>query len=134
VCLWPAPPILPSAVLRSRSRPHNHDLIAFDNFTQNGEWRFAGARRTVIRFEPRLLTDSVEAAIDAAIDGLGITRVLSYQVACHVREGRLTYLLAPLDPPAVPVNLLFQANRQRSPNVRALLGASRRYFTEQSIV
>ena len=104
---------------------HNHELIAFDNFTPNGEWRFRGAVRSAIRIEPRLLTDSVEAAIDAALDGLGIARVLSYQVTNHVDAGRLALVLDDLAPPAVPVSLLYQANRQRSPNVRAMIDAAR---------
>jgi DNA-binding transcriptional LysR family regulator len=44
-----------------------HDLIAFDSFALNSEWRFTQSGRPAIRCEPRLLTNSVEA-IDAAID------------------------------------------------------------------
>ena len=105
---------------------HDHDLIAFDNFSQNGEWRFAGEGRPAIRFEPKLLTNSVEAAIDAAILGAGITRVLTYQVEDAVRAGRLSYVLEAFDPPAVPISLLFQANRARSANVRAFIDAMKR--------
>lgn len=105
-----------------------HDLIAVENFTQNGEWRFAGPGRPAVRVVPRLFTDSVEAAIAAAIDGLGVARVLSYQVARHIRERRLAPVLGVLAPPPVPVNLVFQANRQHAPNVRALLSAARGYF------
>ncbi len=107
---------------------HDHDLIAFDRFTQNGEWRFAGAGRPAIRFEPRLLTDSIDAAIDAALDGLGIVRVLTYQVMHHVGAGRLVLVLDDLAPLPVPVSLLYQANRQRSPNVRAMVDATREYL------
>ena len=105
-----------------------HDLIAFDNFALNGEWRFTKSGRPAIRCEPRLLTNSVEAAIDAALDGLGIARVLSYQVDAHVRAGRLRYVLPGSDPPVVPVSLLFQANRRGSPNVRALIAVAQEYF------
>jgi len=105
-----------------------HDLIAFDNFALNGEWRFTKSGRPAIRCEPRLLTNSVEAAIDAALDGLGIARVLSYQVDAHVRAGRLRYVLPEFDPPVVPVSLLFQANRRGSPNVRALIAVAQEYF------
>ena len=105
-----------------------HDLIAFDNFALNGEWRFTKSGRASIRCEPRLLTNSVEAAIDAALDGLGIARVLSYQVDAHVRAGRLRYVLPEFDPPVVPVSLLFQANRRGSPNVRALIAVAQEYF------
>jgi DNA-binding transcriptional LysR family regulator len=105
-----------------------HDLIVFDNFATNGEWRFTELGRPAIRCEPRLLTNSVEAAIDAALDGLGIARALSYQVDDHVRAGRLRYVLPQFDPPTVPANLLFQASRRGSPNVRALIAAALDYF------
>src|SRR5262249_36043177 len=71
-----------------------HDLIAFDSFALNGEWRFTQSGRPAIRCEPRVLANSVEAAIDAALDGLGIVRALSYQVDAHVRAGRLRYVLS----------------------------------------
>lgn len=106
----------------------DHDLVGFDNFTRNGEWRLGPSGDEVVRCEPRLMTNSVEAAIDAAISGLGIARVLDYQVAQHVAAGRLRYVLAALDPPPVPVSLVYQANRLRSPNTRALIDAARRHF------
>jgi hypothetical protein len=59
---------------------------------------------------------------------LGIARTLSYQVDAHVRARRLRYVLPEFDPPALPVNLLFQANRRGSPNVRALITAAYDYF------
>lgn len=79
----------------------------------------------MIRFEPRLLTDSVEAAIDAAAEGLGVTRALCYQVKRRVAEGTLQWVLPQHDTPGVPISLLFQANRQRAPNVRAFIQATK---------
>lgn len=105
---------------------HDHALVAFENFTPNGEWRFRSAQRTAIRFEPRLLTNSVEAAIAAARSGTGITRALCYQVEASVAAGELAYVLPEHDPPAAPISLLFQANRSRSPNVRAFVGGMKR--------
>ena len=107
---------------------HQHDLIAFEGFAPNGEWRFTSSGRPAIRFEPRLLTNSVETAIDAALNGLGIARALSYQVAAHIQSGRLRYVLPAFDPPPVPVNLVFQASRRGAPNVRALIAGAQAYF------
>lgn len=118
------------AYLETRGTParpadlRDHALIAFDGFAANGEWRFAGGG--AVRFAARLVTDSVEAAIDAAIDGIGITRALCYQTKRHMAEGRLAPVLPDHDPPGVPVTLLFQANRQRSPNVRAFIDLARK--------
>ncbi len=105
-----------------------HDLIVFDNIAPNGEWRFTASGRPAIRCKPRLLTNTAEAAIDAAADGLGIARALSYQVDAHVRAGRLRYVLPEYDPPPVPVSLVFQASRRGSANVRALIAAAQAYF------
>ena len=127
------------AYLKARGTPreiadlHDHDLIAFDSFAPNGEWRFAGPRSPALRFKPRLLTNSVETVTDAALDGLGIARVLSYQVARHIQERRLVRLFPTHEPLPLPVNLVFQANRQRSPNVRALLDAARAYFARRKV-
>jgi DNA-binding transcriptional LysR family regulator len=109
-----------------------HDLIVFDRFAPSGEWRFTAEGRPAIRCEPRLLTDSVEASVGAAVAGAGIARVLSYQVADHVREGRLRYVLEPFEPPAWPVHLLFQAHRRRTPNVGAFIAAAQAYCRGRS--
>lgn len=99
----------------------DHDLIAFDALAPNGEWRFGP--RSALRLDPRLRTSSVEAAIAAAIADVGIARVFSYQVREHIAAGRLSEILAERAPPPVSISLLFQANRQTSPNVRAFIDA-----------
>jgi DNA-binding transcriptional LysR family regulator len=106
----------------------DHDLIGFDGFALGDEWRFGGDSSTTVRFTPRLVTNSVEAAIDAAVDGLGVARPLSYQVEHPLADGRLVRLLEGFDPPKIPINLVFQANRRGSPNVRALIETAQAYF------
>jgi DNA-binding transcriptional LysR family regulator len=102
-----------------------HDLIAFDTLAPNMEWRFGPKSRSAVRLEPRLLTNSVETAVDAAIAGLGITRAFCYQVSDNLAGGRLVEILGDYAPPPVPISLLFQANRQNSPNVRAFVQAAK---------
>ncbi len=121
------------AYLEARGAPADvaalaaHDLVVFESFAQNGEWRFGPDAGPPLRANPRLLTDSVESAIDAAIAGVGITRVLSYQVQAHVQAGRLRYVLEGAEPPPAPVSLVFQANRRRAPNVAAFVAAAQEY-------
>ena len=107
---------------------HEHDLIVFDTLAPNGEWRFTPEGRPAIRCEARLLTNSVDASIEAALQGLGVARVLSYQVRAHVREGRLKYLLETMEPSPAPINLVFQASRRRTPNVSAFIAGCQAYF------
>lgn len=105
-----------------------HDLIAFDSGLGAAEWRFGAEGRPVVRVEPRLLTNSIDATLEAALSGLGITRLYSYQTDAAVAAGRLVYLLPELEPQAVPVTLVFQANRRGTPNVRGFIAAAQSYF------
>ena len=51
-------------------------------------WTFAiGKSEVSVPIRSRLVVNTAEAAIDAAIAGIGITRVLSYQIAAAVRAG-----------------------------------------------
>jgi DNA-binding transcriptional LysR family regulator len=126
------------AYLETRGEPtdvahlHEHDLIVFEAFAPNQEWRFTAEGRPAIRCEPRLLTNSMESSIDAALDGIGIARALSYQVQDHVQAGRLKYLLSGVEPPPLPINLVFHANRRRTPNVSAFIAATQDYCRGRS--
>lgn len=117
--------------LRERGTPasvaqlHAHALLAFDGFAPNGEWRFAGPGRPSVRLEPRLLTNDMDSAIDAAVDGLGIARCFCYQVQARLATGDLVRVLDEAALPPVPVSLVFQAQRQRSAAVRAFLDLAR---------
>jgi DNA-binding transcriptional LysR family regulator len=46
-----------------------------------------------VQFTPRLHVNSVPAAVASAVEGRGVTRPLSYQVAEHVHDGRLQIVL-----------------------------------------
>jgi DNA-binding transcriptional LysR family regulator len=54
----------------------------------------------------RLKINSAEAAIDAAISGIGVTNVLSYQVAMPVSEGKLSLILREFEPEPTPVQIV----------------------------
>jgi DNA-binding transcriptional LysR family regulator len=113
---------------------YDHAHIVFDNFAPEGEWKFGGPGRPTVRVKPRLLLNDVAATIGATVAGAGIARLLSYQVAEELADGRLIAVLDEFAPPPVPVHLVFPANRQRSPNLRAFLEAVRLHFRERPLV
>ena len=104
---------------------HDHALIAFTELDRGHDWRFGTAGRPAIRIEPRLSVNTADAAIAAAVDGVGIARVLSYQAIDAIASGQLVTLLDDAAPPAVPVHLVYQAKRSASVNVRAFIDAAR---------
>jgi len=93
----------------SPSELAGHDVVAFTGTTPIPDrWTFrrAGRPDANVSLRPRLVTDTARSAIDAAAAGLGITRVMSYQVDELVREGKLAMALDELDAAPIPVSLV----------------------------
>jgi DNA-binding transcriptional LysR family regulator len=85
-----------------------HDGISFQGFASAPEWRY---RRDGVAFavEPRqrLAVNTTGAAIQAALAGLGVIRVLSYQVEEELRSGRLQVLLSEFSSEPLPINFVY---------------------------
>jgi len=105
-----------------------HALISFTELERAHEWRFGPAGKPAIRIEPRLTVNTADAAVAAAVDSVGIARVLSYQALAEIAADRLVTLFDELAPPAIPIHLVYQANRRASVNVRAFIDAARAHF------
>ncbi|MGY4305605.1 DNA-binding transcriptional LysR family regulator [Bradyrhizobium sp. USDA 4369] len=99
-----------------------HDCITFDGLAASDAWAF-GARHgpLSVRIRSRLVVNTAEAAIDAALSGLGVTRVLSYQVAGAVHAGRLQLALESFEPPPAPVSLVHAGQGLLPLKLRAFL-------------
>ena len=65
--------------------------------------------------------EKTRRAIDAAIAGAGVTRVLSYQAAQAIADGRLVAVLAEYEPEPFPVSLVYPAGRLVPLKLRAFL-------------
>lgn len=71
-----------------------HDCITFAGLMSPNSWTFkAGKSDMAVAIRSRLVVNTAEAAIDAAVAGIGVTRVLSYQVAQASRAGTLVVAL-----------------------------------------
>jgi len=108
-----------------------HDCIAFSALDARDRWTFSdGKRQRRIRVRSRLAVNTAEAAIDAAIAGVGITRVLSYQAAIALADGSLKEILKGSDSAEIPVSILHREDRLAQTKVQAFVtfaaGALRR--------
>jgi DNA-binding transcriptional LysR family regulator len=85
-------------------------------------WAFEHKGRA-LSFRPRsrLLANSSEVGIEAALAGAGITRVLSYMVASHVRAGRLRLLLEDYEAEPLPIHVVYREGRHAPARVRAFV-------------
>jgi len=99
-----------------------HDCITFEGFPFPDFWVFPTSKSYVsAAVHSRLVVNTAEAAIDAAIAGLGVTRVLSYQVAAAVKAGRLNIVLEEVEPLPSPVSLVYSGQRRLPLKLRAFL-------------
>ncbi|MBO1111554.1 LysR substrate-binding domain-containing protein [Bordetella petrii] len=99
-----------------------HTLIQTTGVNTLAEWRFMeqGEPRP-LRIAPRLATSTNDSAISAAVAGLGLARVLSYQVAGELWDGRLRVVLAEYEPPPLPIHVIHREGRHAMQKVRAFL-------------
>lgn len=101
----------------------SHRCVTFDGLDAATAWGFAAAdgSRRQVPVHSRLSVSTADAAIAAATMGLGLTRVLSYQVADALRDGRLVRVLAEAEPPPVPANLIYPGQGRLPMKTRAFI-------------
>jgi DNA-binding transcriptional LysR family regulator len=99
-----------------------HRCIAFEGPTAADHWEFSVDQKDVsIPIRPKLIVNTAETAIDAAIAGVGVTRVLGYQVSAAVAAGDLAIVLKRFEPAPLPISVVYTAQRRLPLKVRAFL-------------
>jgi DNA-binding transcriptional LysR family regulator len=116
------------AYLAARGRPETptdlgtHDCITFEGLQAPDAWVFpVGKKQQSVAIRSRLVVNTAEAAIDAAIAGLGLTRVLSYQVTEAEAAKKIEVVLEAFEPPRIPVSLVYGDGRMLPLKLRAFL-------------
>jgi DNA-binding transcriptional LysR family regulator len=116
------------AYLSARGSPESpkdlarHDCVTFEGLMAPEAWAFAMGKTVLsVPVRSRLVVNTAEAAVDAAIAGIGLTRVLSYQVAAASEAGRLALVLEDYEPAASPVNLVYGSGRLLPLKLRAFI-------------
>jgi DNA-binding transcriptional LysR family regulator len=102
----------------------HQQIIAFSAAGLN-VWTFspAGSSGTPrsVQFTPRIIVNSARAAVASAIEGRGVARLFSYQVAGYLRDGRLQIVLGSHDCIPVPIHMVLPEGRLSLPKVRAFI-------------
>jgi hypothetical protein len=113
--------------LKRQGKPRQpSDLAAHQTIAPSGasnllEWRFGHDLKTAVALKPRLVCNLNEAAIAAALDGFGVTRVLSYQVDEHLKSGRLVEVLPKFEADPIPIHVVRTGGHAPSAKVRAFV-------------
>jgi DNA-binding transcriptional LysR family regulator len=116
------------AYLQARGVPQRPEELGAHTIASNSganplsEWRFDDAGKPLLlRLQARLRTTTNDSAIAAAVAGLCITRLMSYQVAEHVRSGALRIVLERFETEPLPVHVVHHEGRRATQKVRGFI-------------
>jgi len=96
----------------------DHSMIVSSAGNDVIDWHFDSI---TLRIKPRLTVTANDAAIEAARQGFGITRLLSYQVAPQLAEGGLKTILENYEPSPLPIYIVHREGRYASARIRAFV-------------
>jgi DNA-binding transcriptional LysR family regulator len=99
-----------------------HQTIQFGATAALADWRFlADGHEMRMNVAPRLVTNSADAAIQYAVAGGGLTRVLAYQAREAIKRGGLKIVLQKFELPAFPIQIVYPTSRLLSAKVRSFI-------------
>ena len=88
----------------------------------------------MVRLNPRLSVNEIDAILMAVVAGRGIGRPLSYQVADQLADGTLVRILQDYEPAPVPVQLLVNGTRRMPPRLRACFDYLAEHLPELTVI
>ncbi len=106
----------------------DHTIVHSTAVENSVVWTF-GAQK--VRVKPRFQCNQNGAVVAAAESGIGITRVMSYQVADAVAAGRLELVLQAYEPTPLPVNIVYLDGRNASAKIRAFVDLAAEMLREE---
>ena len=101
---------------------HEHQLVLSRGINANGEIRLMAKKEPLtVKVKPRLWGTDNAAVIEAAVSGLGIVSVISYQVAAQLASGSLVTVLPEYELPPLPIHIVHAEGRYAPAKVRSFI-------------
>lgn len=99
-----------------------HTIISSSPVSPKIEWGFEKNKVSLtVSIKPRLVVTSNDAALVAVMSGLGVTRLLSYQVINEVQRGDLRLLLEEYEEEPWPLHIVHRESKYGSSKVRTFI-------------
>lgn len=99
-----------------------YSIISSSAVSSHLEWRFKSDGDSLsIQVDPRLIVTSNDAALSAATSGLGIARLLSYQVWNEIKQDTLHMVLEDFEEEPWPVHVVHREDKLGSSKVRTFI-------------
>ena len=99
-----------------------HRCVSFTGVVSPAHWRFADGRKQLqVPVRNALVSNQIDAAVAACVQGVGFGCFLSYQVQEQVNLGNLTRVLRRFEGEPIPASIVYPSARHTSPNVRSFV-------------
>lgn len=96
--------------------------VSFTGLVSPAEWTLRQGRATVrVPVQSALVTNQIDTAVQACVEGLGWGQFFDYHVMDEVRAGRLVRILAAHESAPTPAHIVYPQARLLSANVRAFV-------------
>lgn len=100
----------------------SHDCIGVDSDAMQKSWKFVkDGSEVTVPIRTRLTVSDSEAAVEAAVAGAGVTRVMSYKMEAARRSGKLALMLEEFEQAPWPVHILYAERKPAPLKLRAFL-------------
>ncbi len=101
---------------------HGARCVSFTGVVSAGSWRFgAGRKPQQVAVKSVLVSNQIDAAIQACLMGTGFGCFLDYHVLDYIHSGALLRILPAFESEAIPASIVYPSSRQQSPNVRSFV-------------
>ncbi len=97
----------------------HHSIIASSSVSPIVDWKFS--QDIIVKIKPRLTVTNNDAALEAVLNGMGVTRLLSYQVESYLASGKLHALLVEFELLPLPIHIIHREGRHGSAKVRTFV-------------
>ncbi len=102
-----------------------HQTIATSSTGHVAEWRFRSEHGVrLVRPAPRLNCTTQQAAIRAAVTGLGLVRCMSHEAHQELQSGLLVPVLSDFALPSLPAHLIYREGRRAAARTRTFIDFS----------
>lgn len=100
----------------------DHECITVDSLAAPVTWKFLHGNHAIVApIHSRLCVSTSEAAVQAAIAGVGLARVMSYKMEVARRAGALAVVLDAFEPEPLPAHIVYARRKLVPLKLRAFL-------------
>ena len=97
-------------------------VVSFSGVVSPTHWNFGdGRKRQQVPIRSALVTNQIDAAVHACVEGVGYGCFLDYHVQAQINARQLRRVLEKFESEQIPANILYPSSRLQSPNVRSFV-------------